>query len=462
MLYDFLLLDRNGSKPLYQQLYEAIRRAVEQGQLEPGERVPSIRRLSEDLHLSRTTVENAYQQLCVEGYLHNKPQSGYFIKEARRAAGERGQKPLAVPPAAQNEAPILYRFDSGYIDAANADIKNWSRCLKDVLRQTGDLASYGDPQGERRLRRALAQYSHGARGVAAPEDAIVIGAGIQPLLYLLCSLMPQRKQIALEEPGFLQAQQVFADCGVQTPVLPADQDGVDPAALESCGAKVLFVSPSNRQKNGAAIPVSRRVQLLHWAERCGGLIIEDDYNGELRYRARPIPAMQGMQAHNSVVYLGSFSKLLLPSVRMAYMILPEQLLQTYRGRMKGYHQTASKIEQLALARYVEEGHLERHLRRLRKLYAAKSSLLEELLRQAFGGDISCSLRETALILQADFSPSLPAAKGDLPGLAARCGVRVMPGDGARQVWLSFAGIPLEDIPKAVPLLQKAWGNNCGA
>jgi GntR family transcriptional regulator / MocR family aminotransferase len=217
----------------------------------------------------------------------------------------------------------------------------------------------------------------------------------------------------------------------------------------------VFVSPSNRVQTGASIPMNRRFELLEWARETGGIIIEDDYNGELRYKARPIPAMQGMDDGRNVVYLGSFSKLLLPSVRIGYMVLLPKLLERYQARASRYNQTASKIEQLALARYVKDGQLERQLRRLRKLYAEKSAALIEALEQAFGSQIKIMLQETPLCLV--LTVNTAKTSQELCNLAAQKGVRIMPVKGdTPKVTLGFAGIPLEEIGSAVGCLKATW------
>ncbi len=456
MTYDYILLDFKSHIPLYQQLYLAIKSAIEARHLAKGDKLPSIRKLSGDLSLSCTTVEAAYQQLCVEGYLAARPQRGYFVLAAWKGVSERQKPPKVTVPSAHTPQ-IRYNFGSDYVDGEYIDIKIWRRHIRDVLNRQELIASYGNPQGELELREALSAYSYGVRGVVAAPEQIVIGAGTQPLLSILCGLLNNSdRRIAIEEPGFLQAEQIFSDCGMAVQRLPVDENGISMEALKKCSAKLVFVSPSNRVQTGASIPMNRRFELLEWARETGGIIIEDDYNGELRYNARPIPAMQGMDNGQNVVYLGSFSKLLLPSVRIGYMALPPLLLERYRARANRYNQTASKIEQLALSRYVKEGQLERQLRRLRKLYGAKSTALSGALEQAFGKTVSFLLQETPLC----FILTVKTAKscGELCALAAQNGVRIMPAQGGSEpkVMLGFAGIPLGEIEAAVECLKQAW------
>ena len=452
MTYDFLQLDKNSGVPLYRQLYLSIREAAETGRLQEGDRLPSVRRLAGDLALSCTTVEAAYQQLCVEGYVRSSPQRGYFARGVRQTGPERESAPPLFRRAPS--LPVRYNFGSDCVDIGNTDIKIWRRNVRAALNRQNVLASYGDHQGEPELREALSAYCYGARGAVARPEQIVIGAGTQPLLSLLCGLIgPEHSSVAMEEPGYPQAEQVFADFGLPVRKLPCDEDGIRMDALGQSGARLAYVSPSNRIRTGSVIPMNRRLELLDWAARTDGVLIEDDYNGELRYRARPVPAMQGIAGGRSVVYIGSFSKLLLPSVRIGYMVLTPELLARYLPRAANYNQTASKVEQLALAEYIRSGQMERHLRRLRKLYGAKCEALVRALRAAFDFRVEMLLQETPLTLILTVRTEKSAA--ELCRLALKNGVRVQPTKDGR-VRLGFAGIPLGDIDGAVQCLKDAW------
>ncbi len=446
MIYDFLVLDAQSKTPLYVQLYESIKKGVLGGNIRKGEKLPSIRKMAAGLRLSRTTIENAYQQLCIEGYVENKPQRGYFAaapQEIRRT------RQVAAPGLKREKISYRYNLSSDCIDSASFDTKLWRSYIKDVLNSPQVVSTYGAQQGEEELRQALASYGYSVRGVAAIPEQILVGAGIQPLLYLLCSLLGESpRRVGFEEPGFSQAEQVFRDYHWQIEHVAADGDGVTLAALQNSGVNVLFLNPSARP-----ISLSRRYDILNWGQERSALIIEDDNNGELRYNARPIPAMQGMAGADEVIYIGSFSKLLLPAVRIAYMVLPLSLVDSYRKKMDHYNQTSSKIEQLALARYIREGQLERHLRRLRKVYAAKSQLFLTELNRAFGDAIHMTLQETALCL--DISLDKMLSPQELAERAARAGIRLMP--RAEGVRIGFAGVQLEEIPAVVQLLQQALG-----
>jgi len=455
VIYDYITIDKNKAAPLYLQLYESIKRAVGTGRIKKGDRLPSIRKLAHGLGVSCTTVDAAYQQLCVEGYICPKPKKGYFALAAQSQYGDCPEKPPAPASCRTNRVYIRYNFGTDCVDSRNIDVKAWRHYIREILNRKEIIASYGAHQGEMELRSALSDYSGRERGTVAPPERIVVGAGTQPLLSILCGLLGRGKTVAMESPGFLQAEQVFSDYGFKVLKLPGDSAGIDMDALQKSGAGLAFVSPSGRMSNGLSIPMGRRLELLKWARKNGGIIIEDDHNGELRYRARPVPSMQGLGGGRDVVYIGSFSKLLLPSVRIGYMVLTPELLKPYLPLAVNYNQTASKIEQLALSGYIKNGGLEKHLRHLRKLYSEKSEKLCAAVGHEFGGTAEILLQETPLTVLL----TVHSVKGaeELCSIAAEKGVRVTAAPGGLKIRLGFAGIPMDDIEPAVACLKEAWG-----
>lgn len=454
MIFEPIFLDGNSDIPMYRQLYDSIREKICGGELAVGEKMPSIRRISEELGVSRTTAEQAYQQLCVEGYLISRPQSGYYVEAA---VTEKKTPPAEEPSEGESFSDVLFDFGSRYIDSRGSDLDLWRKYVRSVLSREDTVTSYGHYQGEPELRRELARYGMLLRGVNATPDRIVIGAGVQPLLSLICGLLGERAgRIGIESPCFPHAERVFRDFRLPISELGQDKYGVIPQEVYSSGANVLYLNPSNTESLGRPMPVSRRAELLEWAERTDGLIIEDDYNGALRFKSRPVPAMQGMGGTGKVIYLGSFSKLLMPSVRISYMVLPYGLAELYRSRGASYNQTSSKIEQLALAEYIRDGHIEKRLRRLRKIYSEKSQQLLTLLNEYFGRAVKIRLAETALCAEISLNSGKNAR--ELAEIALAGGVRVIPmdaGEGSAKLRLSFAGIQPEKMPEGVKLLHSA-------
>ena len=459
MIYEPIFLDVSSGVPMYRQLYESIRDRICGGGLAVGEKMPSIRRISEELGVSRTTVEQAYQQLCVEGYLISRPQSGYYVEAALHGSNVRPVKEFS-----ENEPSggVKYDFGSRYIDSRGSDLDLWRKYVRAALSSEETVSSYGHHQGEQELRTQLAHYGMLLRGVNSTADRIVIGAGVQPLLSLICGLLGDRAQrVGIESPCFPHAERVFRDFRLDITPLGHDKYGVTPQQLYASDVNVVYLNPSNTESMGRPMPVSRRSELLEWAEKTDGMIIEDDYNGALRFKSRPVPAMQGMGNGERVIYLGSFSKLLMPSVRISYMTLPPGLVGLYRSRGTSYNQTSSKIEQLALAAYIRDGHIEKRLRRLRKIYSEKSERLISLLGEYFAPSAGIRLAETALC--AELSLGCAESPQFLASKALERGVRVIPMDspsGSALLRLSFAGIAGEDMPDGIRLLHEAVSPYC--
>ncbi len=435
MLYDFLKIDRGLATPVYRQLHDELRRAIEEELLSPGQKLLSIRAAAGELSLSRMTVETAYQQLCMEGYLVSRPQRGYFVAEKKE------HFPKNFRPAAGQARP-RFDFGSRRVDADHADLKLWQKCMRSVLSEETILTSYGDAQGEPELRAALATYAFEARGVRAEPDQIVIGAGTQPLLTLLCGLVSGQGAFTagLDSPGFPQAEQVLSDFGIAVCHMDKDEEKI-PSDVD-----MYIYLPSRTVSEGFSAEMERRKSLSRWRKaRPLRYILEDDYNGELRFQSRPLPALQGMD--EGVIFLGSFSKLLLPSVRIAYMVLPEGLKGSYLSKVKHYNQTAGKVEQLALAEYIKQGRLERHLRRLRRLYQKKSLAMEAGFAKNFSNIKGFELWETELRYLLTLDCGLDA--DTLVKKAEESGVSLSAlstaDRGAARLVLSFAGIALEDI-----------------
>lgn len=441
MLFDFIDL-KSGSGSVYQRLYTAVYTAISSGVIKNGEKLPSIREAAAQLSVSRTTVENAYLKLCIEGLAESLPQRGYFV---------RGVLPIKAAKTEEiKKYEIRYDFSGKKIDPAAADTDLWKKTVREVLRDTEELTSYGDPQGEPGLRRVLADYSYKARGVKTLPENIVIGAGVGPLLSILCGLMGTERTVGIEGDGFEQAAQIFRDHSVPCSMLKSDTNGVILKELNVSGVNTLFLIPSQLAKISITGLSARRNAVAEWAaaeER--RLIIEDDYNGELRRSARAVTAFQS-KCPEKTVYIGSFSKLLLPSVRIAYMALPGVLAEKFRQTGGVYNQTCGKIEQLALQKYISSGSLEKHLRRLRKLNGIKSKRFEDAANGLFP-KAEITVFEPSLTFLLDFG--IKTESEVLCAAAEKGGIKIIPSKKAGAVYLCLAGIAENDICPALEMLK---------
>lgn len=350
---------------LYMKVYEFYRTQMREGRLPPGSRMPSLRRCAMEMGLSRTTVENAYLQLAADGYIAAKPQSGYYVTARAKNNAVREHAAQTIRPKAR------YSFMSGGVDPESFRFDLWRRYIKSVLREDERLLSYGEPQGERELREALVQHVREQRNIlCAPED-IVIGAGTQSLLQLLCPLLVKRRTVSFPADSFVHGAAVFADFGFEVHYRDKICD-------------VIYVSPAHMTSWGEIMPVKRRLELVALAQKENRLIIEDDFENEFVYLQKPTPSLFGLDGGEHVVYFGSFSRLLLPSIRISFMILPPALKEAYLQKQALYNQTASKTEQLALCRFIRDGHLSAQTRRLRRLYAQKLKSLRQAVEDVFG------------------------------------------------------------------------------
>ena len=454
MLYDFLQVDKNDTTLLYEQLYRQVISAIENGKLLHGDKLPSIRSLAEDLDVSRTTVETAYDQLCAEGYINNKPKKGFFV-EAQIDYPQIQHKSKKTDITKEQKHFIKYDFSGSSLDPQYIDLKYWKRCIKDVLDMPYIISSYGDPQGEILLREVLCNYAKNVRGVITSPENIVIGAGTQTLMSLLPGVFGEYgKDVFIEKGFFPQGEQILSDFGYTLHGLTADSNGM--ILSDADKGQILLVNSSGSNRGSSPLPFNKRMEIINWAEKHNAVIIEDDYNGELRYTSKPVPALQGMD-NERVVYIGSFSKLLLPSVRISYMVLPDHLMRLYKKRSRNYNQTASKTEQLALAQYINSGRLERQLRKLRKIYALKSELLLNSLKKHFSDNAVIEVIETALCVRIKLKTNIPL--DTLINTALDNGIvlgKCREKNGIKYIYLSFAGISFDNIEDAADTLFKTW------
>ncbi len=448
MLNDYIIIDSKLNKPMYQQIYMSIREAIENGSLKKGSKLPSIRKLSADRGISKTTVTGAYDQLCVEGYIVSYPQRGYFV------AADFDKLPKSIEIVDSDTLRTRYYdydFSGKSIDENIIDLAEWKKNIKDIINRNYLLTSYGDVQGEKALRSALQRYALGVRSVNAQEGNIVVGAGTQAILYLLCSLIGFGKKVAMEQAGFVQAEMIFESFNYDIRYFECDAYGVTINSLEELSPDVILINPNYSGTRGSNMPVTRRLEIIEWARRNNALILEDDYNGELRYSTRPIPCVQHYDVNNTV-YIGSFSKVLLPSVRISYMVLPEQLLIKYNSVKRYMNQTASKTEQLALAKYISNGKIDVHLRRARRVYLEKSKALISAVEKHIP-EARYRFNETSLYLTLKLPSTIDMPKTE--EALARHSVRLMRYNiNENTLALSFSGIAQEKLDEGVRIISE--------
>lgn len=460
-------LDEQSDEPLYMQLYGYFKTDIQSGKIRSLTKLPSIRRLAEDLAISKTTVQMAYQQLTAEGYIESRERSGYYVAAfAEDTFGQLLSGPIFIPPAGENKpTDILYDFYVNAIDSDHFPIESWRRCTNQALNGDRRILGYGDRQGEWELRHALSGYLRQARGVHCRPEQMVMGAGTQTIMEMLCRLIQwDGKPAAMEEPGYAGVRRVFEQMQIEIRPIPLETDGIDIDALSRSRAKAVYVTPSHQYPLGMVMPVAKRLKLLQWANENDGWIIEDDYDGEFRYRGRPIPSLQGLDEHERVIYIGTFSKSLMPAVRISYMVLPAALLSIYRSRFfHRWGQTSSALHQQSLKCFIENGEWERHIRKMRTLYRKKQTLLMESIEQSMGDHVAVDGEQAGLHLVLKVKSD--RSGDELVRMAEAAKVKVYstaenwlrpPAQCPPFILLGFGGLSFNDIEQGIPLLHRAW------
>jgi GntR family transcriptional regulator / MocR family aminotransferase len=406
-------LDAGAPEPLFRQLYRAVRDAIASGRLARGMRLPSTRALADDLGLSRNTVVGAFEQLAAEGYITSRVGRGTRVANVvpdalARAAGGRRLSESKAPGTARvaRRMATLARLatpKSMIADAAppfrpgvpaleEFPLSTWTRLLSARARGLrGESLNYTSPAGAPALRRAIARYVAAARGVRCDDEQVLIVGGTQQALRLAAEvLLEDGDQAWVEDPGYQGALGALAAVGAQVVGVPVDDEGIDVEAgrARAPSARLAYVSPSHQFPLGVTMTLARRTRLLDWASSAGAWILEDDYDSEFRYASRPLTALQGLDGAGRVIYCGTMSKVLFPALRIGYLIVPPSLVDAFRTA-RGFADVQQPVlEQLALADFIDEGHFERHVRRMRVLYRERRDALIHAVAAELGDTVA--------------------------------------------------------------------------
>ncbi len=374
--------------PLYEALYRCIREDILSGQLQPGEKLPSKRALAANLDVSKITVEGAYDQLLAEGYICSREKIGYFVE-----AVETVRLPQNAPtPPSEAEDTFVDLTANG---PADFPFSVWSKLQRQVMSDMGEKLLAPMPnQGLWELRQAIASHLFQFRGMQVSAQNILVGAGTDFLYNLLIQLLGRDKCYAVEEPGYDKIRKIYAAGGVNCISAPMDDAGVITDALED--AQILHISPSHHFPTGIITGIQRRQALLRWASnRPDRYIIEDDYDSEFRFNAHPMAAMQSMDSAGRVIYMNTFSKTLAPSIRISYMVLPPALMEQFQKTLGFYSCTVPSFEQYTLARFLQQGHFEKHINRMRKFYKTRRNRMLSAIENSPMADRLTILEENA-------------------------------------------------------------------
>ena len=437
-----LSLDSNLPDPLFRQVYADLRQGILAGRLRPGDRIPASRALAEEHGISRNTILAAFDQLLSEGYLVTRGGSGTFVADNLPDLGPAARETLEAPaeqaPKIAVRSAILldaanYRpsyppgkwwpcFVPGLSDHSDFPFPLWARLLARAWRHPrAEVVNGGDPGGYPPLRQAIAQYLRQARGIDCAAEDILIVSGIRQAVDLTCRLLLNAGEaVWIERPGFPGIGAAIAAGGGRLVHVAVDEEGLDLAdgLAQAPEARIACVAPSHQYPLGIVMSLQRRLALLAWAREAKAWILEDDYDSEFRYAGRPLAALRSLDRDGRVIYVGTLSKLLFPSLRVGYLVVPKALSNAFRRARAIVDDQPAMATQPALAAFFEEGHLAAHVRRMRKRYAQRQLLLLDAARRHFGDRIALQPDVAGLHLVGTCAPDLLAHDTDT-GISAR-------------------------------------------
>ena len=476
-----LPVDRSSGIPLHKQIYDGFRSAILRGDLRAGQSVVSSRTFARDLHVSRFPVLNAYAQLQAEGYFESRVGAGTFISAslpeqlmsvprqatvpAQTPSGPRPISRRAIRVPGYQPSPSLKGWGAFGIHQPAFDQFPYHIWAGLVARHSqspqATALHHVDPQGALRFREEIASYLRTARGVKCDASHILVVSGSQQALDITTRvLLDPGNRVWLEEPGYQLQRSVLIAAGCRICPVPVDSEGLDVSAgiRSHRRARAAFVTPSHQYPLGSTMSASRRLQLLNWAQATGAWIVEDDYDSEYRYESQPVASLQGLDANSRVIYIGTFSKVLFPSLRIGYMVVPPDLVDRFVAVRFSMDIFPPYLYQEVLADFMRQGHFGRHIRRMRQLYAERRAVLVRSLRAEFGDTIEIHGAEAGMHLAITLPPG--TNDRDIAARAAESRIWVWPlspsyyGEKSRPgLVLGFGSTPADLIPRAVSRLR---------
>lgn len=468
-----ITLDNNSSNPLYMQIYDALRKEIISGQLPEGSKLISTRNLATALNVSRNTIESAYLQLFSEGYISSKAGSGFIVEKLDNSIILKFKEELKSDEDINNLTEKInvnknyqYDFQYGNLSSLDFPIQQWkkisNKCLSAM--KTEDIMSYSSNKGELDLQIEIMKYLSKSRGVNCRPEQVILSSGIGQSLSLICQLFrSDSNQIAIEDPGYNGARNIFINNGYNVIPIDLEEDGINIQELENSGARMVYVTPSHQFPTGSVIPISKRLKLLEWAEKNTGIIIEDDYDSELRYNSRPIPSIQSISNAETVVYIGTFSKSLAPSIRTSYIVLPKLWAKKYDELFSKYHTSVSLIQQNVIQQFMQLGYWERHLRKICISNKRKHDTLIRMINELMGNRVVIHGKNAGLHILLEFKDRL--CESELIERADKYGVKVyavstfwmrLDKYTNNMVLLGFGSLTEDEIIEGVKLLSEAW------
>jgi len=461
------ILDNKGRQPLHDKIYNQIKNQIVSGELPPATKLLSIKNLATELCVSRNTVEYAYQQLYAEGYTYSKPRSGYYVSliDSEFRPASRPHVGTFLGKALEDRKLYSFDFHPACLSPDSFPVNLWRKLYINCLQEDSEqLALYSESQGDFALRCEIQRYLVRSRGVSCDPEQIIICSGLQDSLSIIAPLLRENhSNVAVEEPGHFIPRAVFRNHSFALTPIPVNSDGIDLDFLQATNSTVVYVTPSHQFPLGHVMPAANRLQLIDWAERVGGVIIEDDYDSELRYSGKPISALQGLHPRGNIVYVGTFSKVLSPALRISYMVLPDRLLTEYHTLFRDYSSNVSLLDQRTLHKFMQQGYWERHLRKMRTVYKKKHDGLIQSIYHHFGSQATIIGQGAGLHLILELVGN-SLTEGELIHRAQERGIRLLPlsttyshiSGTNSQIMLGFGSMSGSEIDRGIELLYQAW------
>lgn len=455
---DFTIdFDHESNIPLYRQLYDYLLKEIHDGKLKENEKLPSRRALCNHLKINKNTVEAAYQKLAAEGYIMSEPRSGFYVRNRVGSSDEKEE---------ENLPDYKYNFSINAIDVLKIPYETWVKLYKDTIYDNPNLFNHGENFGERILQKAIAKYIHEFRGVNCSYNQIVIGAGLDYLVFMLSIVMDKSTVYGVENPCMGRIYSALNMCDKKICLLDVTKDGFSVEELKKTNVDVLFLMPSHQYPVGYKIGIEQRHELLKWANaRKKRYIVEFHYDSEFVY-GKPITSIQGLDANEKVIYIGEFGKTIGPSIKTSFIVLPKPLLKKWKDRLNTYYAPVNLFEQWVLAEFIQEGHFMKHVKQMKNVYMKKRDfLLSELKKCSFYDkmEIYDNLDGTHFI--AKFNTTIPEKEMEVA--ARHEGVKIIPLSrhffrrtglyNEKYFIFGFGGLEEFEIYEAVKLLNKAWG-----
>ena len=442
--------------PLHIQLFEQVKKDIIEN-YNVGDKLASIRKVASLYNLSRTTVESAYSQLVVEGYIESYPKKGYIVEDINTSSF---QTTINLDNQKEEKETWLYDFNPVGLSKNTFPIKIWKRLFNKYIDEDTDFGLYPNGQGEEGLRIEIAKFLSKLRGVNCHAHQIIIGFCFTNSMEILAKLLSNKyNTLSIENPGYLISLNVFKSNNYNIKKIKIDKNGISIRDLEKQNSSLVYLTPSHQYPTGVTIPISNRYKLLAWAEKNNGLIIEDDYDSELNYENRPIPSLQGLDKGGRVVYIGTFAKSLSPSLRISYMVLPEQILEVYNKCDAKIFSTVPLMMQITLEKFLSEGHWEKHLRKIRTTNRKKHNLMKYFLIEKLGDSMKIESQGAGLSIL--INPYINIDIKKLKYLAKKERIKIyfvkkVSGGDWDALRMGFGLFNDEEIELAVEMFSRIW------